>query len=55
VKNVDDIDEITYLQFLDVFCIHCNDLIVIFVFFNLCVVWFINFFCKFFFVYILED
>ncbi len=42
MKNVDDIDEIIYLQFLDVFCIHCNDLIVIFVFFNLCVVWFIN-------------
>jgi hypothetical protein len=29
VNNVGDINEIIYLQFLNVFCIHYNDLIVI--------------------------
>ncbi len=30
MNNVGDINEIIYLQFLNVFCIHYNDLIVIF-------------------------
>ncbi len=51
MKNVGDIDEIIYLQFLNVFCIHCNDLIIIFVFLKkIYVVWFLNlFFATFYF------
>jgi len=52
VKNVGDIDEVIYLQFLDVFCIHYNDLIVIL---KLCCMVYKFIFHIILFVYILED